>query len=445
MVGTTAQLCAEARRIDVASIPEEVRLQARRTLLNFVGCALGGAGHDSVSASLAGAATWAGPAIATVLGRSAMADPLTAAMANGISSAVYSFDDTHAQALVHPGGPVAAALLALAETQAVSGAALMRAFILGAELVCRLSMAISVAPAVARREWVQTGVCGGPGAALAAGLLMDLDAPALVSAIGLAACRASGYRGLTRSMCFSYMAGAAAQSGLSSASLARAGMTGPLDPLIGEENFGAAFAMQMDEEALFGGWGARFELLRNTFKPYPCGVVIHPVIDACLALRDRHGHASLARVEIHVHPATASLADIAAPRDQFDAQMSLQHWATCALARGRAGVEEVKPDALCDASLLAMREKVDIRADASLARNAARVRITTTDGRSLEEHVLECRGSAGRPMSDIDLDEKFLAQAVPALGEARARELIDLCRSIETLADASIIARAARP
>jgi 2-methylcitrate dehydratase PrpD len=442
----TSKFVEFARDLPLAAVPEQVQHQARRTLLNYFGCAFGGVAHDSVEALLRARSPWTGPAAATIIGRRQRTDPLLAAQANGIASAVYSFDDTHAEALVHPGGPVASALLSMAEVTKASGVDVLRAFIIGAELVCRLSKAVSVAPAQARAEWVQTGICGGPGAALAVALQLQLTARQVVSAIGLAACRSAGYRGLTRSMCFSYMAGSAAEAGLSAAMLAQAGMTGADEPLTGPNNFGVAFSREMNEGVLTAGLGTQYELLANTYKPYPCGVVIHPVIDACLSLAPRLAEdEDASEVEVTVNPAVISLANIPDPADQFEGQMSLQHWTACALSLRRAGVEQTKPDALANPAVARMRQRVSFKQDQGLARGAARVRIVTNAGRVLEAAVEVTRGSAERPMTDADLEEKFMAQAQPVIGATQARALARACWHIEQSSNIAEILCMARP
>ena len=346
MSNPTAILANYIAAANVDDLPADVAHQAKRTFLNFIGCAVGGASDDSVNATTRALACFAGPASAAVLGRGERYDPLLAALLNGMSSAVNSFDDTHAQAVVHAGGPVASALLAYSETQKISGADFILAYALGVEAVCRTSKAISVAPASAGLNWIQTGICAGIGAAAAVGKLMNLGATQLVWAIGIAAAQAGGIRGLSRSMCFSLMAGQAAQSGLKAALMAQQSFTSVSDPLGAKYGFAESYSSAADLPALTEGLGASFEILSNTFKPYPCGVVIHPAIDACL---DALGGRALAPdevdcVEIEVNPTSATLADLVHPRDPSEAQMSLQHWVAATICDRQAGVRQSRLD-----------------------------------------------------------------------------------------------------
>jgi 2-methylcitrate dehydratase PrpD len=375
-----------------------------------------------------------------VIGRSELFDPMLAALVNGMSSAVYSFDDTHAQALVHPGGPVASGLLALVQTHPTTGRELLAAFIVGAEIVCRLSKAVSTPPAKARSEWVQTGICAGIGATAGAARLLALPERQIASSLGIAASRASGLRSLSRSMCFSYMAGSAAETAVSSAFLAQAGMIGPDEALAGDSGFCASLSAGPHLDYLIAGLGETYELSANTFKPYPCGVVIHPVIDASLDLTKRIPDPSvIERIIVDVHPSAEKLTNILEPADQFEAQVSLQHWTACAFVDRAAGVAQTEDDRIGAPDIAAMRRRVSIRPNPDIARAGARVHVHLRSGETLSETIAECRGSANRPLSDAELEDKYFAQALPVLGEDSARQLAAACWEIEQLPSAAAL------
>src|SRR5882757_627883 len=260
---TTATLANYIVGAKIGDLPADIQHQAKRTFLNFIGCAVGGARDDSVNATERALAPLSGPRSASVLGRAERHDPLLAALLNGMSSAVYSFDDTHAQAVVHAGGPVGSAMLAFAQTRRVSGADFILAYALGIEIVCRVSKAVSVAPAKTGLNWIQTGICAGIGAAAAVGKLMNLGTRELAWAMRIAAAQAGGIRGLSRSMCFSLMAGQAAQGGLKAALMARQGFTSVTDPLGAKHGFADSYANAANLPALVDGLGTSFEILSN--------------------------------------------------------------------------------------------------------------------------------------------------------------------------------------
>src|SRR5260221_3231024 len=143
------------------ALPETVRREAVRGFVNILGCMLGGCLHESVELADRALLGFAGAPQATLIGRGCKSDLLHATLINCLSASAHTFDDTHAEAIVHPGGPIAAAVLALAERDAVGGPAALHAFALGVEVVCRLSKMISVAPANGNIGWSQTRVARG--------------------------------------------------------------------------------------------------------------------------------------------------------------------------------------------------------------------------------------------------------------------------------------------
>jgi len=445
METVTAALANYVAATRLTDLPADVLHQAKRTYLNFIGCAVGGAHDDSVSSVARALRPFSGPPSASVLGRAERCDPLLASLLNGMSSAVYSFDDTHAEAVVHAGGPVASAMLAFSQTRKVSGADFLPAYVLGVEAVCRISKAISVPPAKGDLHWIQTGICAGMGAAVAVGKLMNLSVARLTWAIGIAAAQAGGIRGLSRSMCFSLMAGQAAQNGLKSAILANEGFTSTADPLGAKQGFLESYAEIANAGALSNGLGTTFEILANTFKPYPCGVVIHPAIDACLdVISDRVLDSSdVERVEVAINPTSAALADLRHPQDSSEAQMSLQHWVAAAIHDRQAGVRQSRADKLRETGIVVLRDKILVRPEASLSRESANLAIHLHGGVVLRGNVENCRGSKLHPMTDREIEDKFRTQCADRLAAGATDAIASAVWLLEQMPDCARIAELA--
>ena len=153
-----AQFVVDSRYAD---IPEKVRHEAKRSVLNWLGCAVGASRHEGIDIALAALSAFSGPAQASVLGRGERLDIMHAALLNGISSHMFDFDDTHLKTVIHPSGPVASALLALAEYRSMSGADFLHAFVLGVEVECRIGNAVypSLAPPGYSARRRRSGVC----------------------------------------------------------------------------------------------------------------------------------------------------------------------------------------------------------------------------------------------------------------------------------------------
>jgi 2-methylcitrate dehydratase PrpD len=434
-----AQYLVASRPDDV---PAAVRREATRSFLNWLGCAVGGSAHPTLDIALDALRPFVGAPQATVLGRSERLDIFHAALLNGISSHVFDFDDTHLKTIIHPAGPVASAILALAEHRPVSGRDFLHAFILGVETECRIGNAVY--PAHYDIGWHITGTAGVFGAAAAAGKLLGLDEQKMVWALGIAGTQSSGFREMFGTMCKSFHPGRAAQNGLTAAHLAAQGFTSSNRVLEAPRGFAHVMSAQRDFNAITENLGKSFEIALNTYKPFACGIVIHPSIDGCVQIRNENGVKAedIASIALKVHPLVLELTGKKTPQTGLEGKFSVYHSAAVAIIHGRAGEEEYSDTAVRDPRVTTLRDKVTAEADRSLHEDAAWIRVTLTNGQAIEKHVAHAIGSLERPMSDADLEAKFHHLADPVAGQAQAAKLIGLAREIETLPEVAEIARA---
>jgi 2-methylcitrate dehydratase PrpD len=381
-----------------------------------------------------------------LFGRGRKADVLHASLINGLASSIYSFDDTHETAVVHPSGPIAAAALALAELRPTSGGDLLAAFALGVEMTCRLCLGTTVPPADGSFAWSGTGITVGLGAAVAAGRMLRLDTQRMRVAMGLALSEACGFRAMHGTAAVAFMPAHSGQMGLRAALLAERGFTAGLSGLEGKSGYLSVFCTQPDLDALAGGLGERFELLRNTYKPYPCGIVIHPIIDACLKLRQDHhpDPGKIVSVAIQASPGAMALCDNRDPKDEMQAHVSLHHWTALAFIRGTARIQDMDTEtAVKDPALMAFQSKVEATLNPAIAADQTEVTITMADGTKHSCRIEHGIGSKLNPMSDADLERKFSGLAEPIVGATRTRELIAKTWAVASLPDAGELSRAA--
>ena len=429
-------------------IPPAARREGCRTLVNWIGCAVGGSTHPTIDALLTGLAPFGGPAQASVLGRAHRLDALHAALVNGTASHVLDFDDAHLPTLLHPATAIAPALLALAEWKPdghmVSGTEFLAALVAGVEVSSRLANAIW---AQHNRQWYVTGTAGVVGTAVAAGRILGLDAAQMVAAFGIAASQAAGMRGMVGTMCKSFIHGRAAQNGLSAAMLARAGMDGPADPLGGRNGLLAVYSTAPDLEVVTRDLGARYESERNTYKPFACGVVVHAAIDVLIGLREAHAidPRQVEAIRLAVHPRTLELAGIRAPGSGLESKWSVFHSAAVAIVDGAAGEHQYSDARVRAPDVVAIRDRITATADDTLEETQAAATVILKDGRALEGRVEHVLGSVERPLTDSRLDAKVRALADDILGPARVTHMIGLCRALETLPDATVIAASGVP
>lgn len=432
----TGELARYATQSRFAALPENVRTEAARAFLNWVGCALGGCREPAVKLAAATVAQLGGGPQASIIGHAQRSDVASAAFVNCISSSILAFDDAHLATVTHPSGPVGSALLAFSESRRVSGEDFLNAFALGMEVVCRLSNLLVLPPSTINVGFNVSGLSGPIGAAAAVGNLLGLDEQKMNWALGLAASQSSSFRATHGTMATHFRAGHAARSGVWGAMLAGAGFDCNEQALEGGDGFVDVFAPGANLGHAVDGLGRHFEMLSNAYKPYPCGIVIHPTLDACLEIRPRCGpHARLASVTLKVHPLALKLTGKRTPRNPLEARVSLYHCAAAALLRGAAGVPEMSQDCIDDAEVADLRARMRAIADPALGRGEAIVEVSLADGRTLRSHVLNARGSIERPMTDDELDAKFRAQAQWVLPAAKVEALLRLCRGVASLRD----------
>ena len=424
-------------------IPARVVTEARRTMVNWVGCALGGARHETLDTAIAALTPFSGPPQAAVLGRRERMDALNASLMNGMSSHVLDFDDTHLKTVIHPAGPVAPAILALAEMQPVSGRDFLHALILGVETECRIGNAVY--PAHYDRGWHITGTAGVFGAAAACGKLLGLSEQQMVWALGLAAAQPVGLREMFGSMTKSFHPGRAAQNGLTAAVLASKNFTSTDAGLEGKSGWAHVLSTEVKWDEITGQLGERFELLLNTYKPFACGIVLHPTIDACLQLRAAHQLTAdrIERIDLAVHPLVLELTGKRTPQTGLEGKFSVYFAAAIAIVAGAAGPKQFSDALVRDPAVVALRDRVVPAVTPGIGEAQVRAVITLKDGRRLEQAIEHVAGSVERPMSDADLDKKFADLADGVLPASQALRLLDLCRTVDRLPRAGDLARAA--
>ena len=420
------------------NIPSAVAHQAKRSLMNFFAVALAGCRTAPVEMALGSLKEFSDRKQATVIGRSERLDALSAAFLNAAGANVHDFCDTHVRTVIHPTAPVAPALLALAELRQVSGPELLLAFVLGNEVQARIGLAIS--PSHYNRGWHITSTCGVFGAAAGSGKLLGLDERQMVWALGAAATQSSGLCEALGTPAKSLSVGNSARNGLWSALLANQGFNGPPEPLTGVQGFYHALNETPDLAVVTDGLGESWEIMATSYKPYPCGFVIHPVLDCVLDWRRDHPTAEVTRVVVRGNPLLSLRTDRPYVSSGRASQVSVQHAVAAALTSGKAGLDQFTDACVRDADVRALRGKVEVISDDAFSTIAAAVDITTADGTIHKLSQTAARGSDVNPMDDAGLEDKLKTAAADWEAGYDAAPLIDAIWALEEGADVSKLA-----
>jgi len=241
--------------------------------------------------------------------------------------------------------------------------------------------------------------------------------------------------------------GAAARAGLVSALLAKHGYTASPRAIEAARGLAQTFSTKCDWNEITDALGQRFEISFNTYKPFACGIVIHPAIDGCVQLRDAHRlqASDVERIDLKVHSLVLELTGKKTPRTGLEAKFSVYHACAAGIMFGQASEAEFADDVVTRADVIALRDRIHAVVDHGIDEAAADVTVTCKDGRTLHVFVEHAIGSVQRPMSDAHLAAKFHGLVDPVLGEARANALIGQAATLAVAPDLAALSRSARP
>ena len=433
----TKALAAWATKLEWGAIPHATRKSAKQSLYNYIGCAIHGSSHPTVQKAHEALQPFYGPAECKVFGTKISTDAQHAALLNGIASHVHDYDDTHLETIIHPTGPVASAALAFAQHKpGISGEQFMTALVAGIEAQCKIGLAVW--PSHYDIGWHITSTTGSIGAAVAVAKLAELGVERMQHAIGLASVQVVGLREMFGSDTKSFHPGRAAQAGLLAAVLARAGYTSSNQALEAKRGWANVVAgggtpqlnRHIDE------LGQVWETEKNTFKPFPCGIVKHPVIDGAIQIHNKikseipvPEQVKALRLECQVHPLVIELTSKPNPQDGLEGKFSVFHGAAVGLLFGKAGPGEYTDEAVRSQHVIDVRESVTASANEDLRSDEAILTAFDASGHKYTEiHVENAIGSLKKPLGDAQLEDKF-------------KDQVSLTHSTKFVDEASSIAR----
>ena len=442
-LGLTKQLAAYLARLDYDALSQDARRQAQRGIMDWAGCALAGARHPTIAKIFGVMRTLNDAPRANVVAQQTKIGTVEAATVNGQMGHLLDYDDTHMGGVVlHASSPILSALFALTQTRGgFSGRDLATAYAVGFEAGVRAGQA---APGHHDGGWHLTGTLGSIAAGAACARLLRLDEKQMVHALGIAATQAAGMQQNRGTMCKSFHAGKAAANGVIAALLAEQGFDSSDEIIEGKRGFCRIYSNVAAPEKVLEELGTRFEIARNGHKPYACGVVLHPAIDAVIAMRElaKSEPAQIAALRVTVHPLAVRITGVTEPQTGLQSKFSIYHSAAVAYVDGNAGIPQYTNEKALDSTVVALRRKVEVIADESLRKDEARAHLRLQDGRSFDTHIPHASGTVDNPMSDQAIEAKFLANATPLLGEDGARRFANMCWSLDQLDDANKLADA---
>lgn len=389
------------------TISDEVEHAVRRALLDFAGVSVAGIHHDAWHITRSMIRRLGSEGRCRIIGAGERTDPLNAALINAIAAHVLDFDDTILPTRAHLSAPIFPVLIAEGELQGWSMQQLIEAFAIGFEIAARTNECVY--PAIHLGGWQGTAIAGGVGAAVASGRLLGLSADRMVQAIGVALAGAAGPIATFGSMSKALNVGRAAMLGLQSAYLASNGFTSH-DDMLGAARFLDLFDANPRRGMLIENLGSRWTVLRNGYKPYPCGFVAHAMIESVCTLQAQRGTtAGLVALVLRVSPESTQLMGNPDPTTELEAKFSLVYNAAVAWLDGNVTPAAFEPPCISDPRYRPIMKMVEIRTDRAVRQDEAFAEAAFADGTTASVHVEHAKGTSVRPMSDEDLYEKFAA------------------------------------
>jgi 2-methylcitrate dehydratase PrpD len=443
LAGATRDLAEFAAGLRYEAIPREVVERIKLSILDSIGCCLFGASLPWTQKVARLAKAEGAQPVASLMGMGERTSLPLAALVNGTSGHAFELDDIHKESIVHAGSIATPVAFAFAEQQGgAPGRDLITAMVAGYEVGHRVGSAATMS--LFFRGFHPQGTSGVFVAAATAARAMGLEASQFQHALGMAGSQAGGLMAAQEgAMVKRFHSGRAAQSGVYCALLAGDGFTGITDVL--EASYGGYLSTLSDNPAprrLTEGLGTVWETLNVGYKPHASVTSIHTALDALAdILRVNNLCANdVARLEAGLSPMThVHCAWDYKAQGVTAAQMNLYYGLAVIALDGMAFTDQYREDRLRDPRILDFIQRVSARVDPEIEnmgapfRHAARITVTTRDGRTFQKLVLHRRGSPEAPMQPDEIVYKFRHVVRSCISEKRMSRILDLARELDRL------------
>jgi len=441
-LGTGERIGNWASSLRYEHLAPHVVQKSLQGVLDTLGVALAGSRHEAAATVAAVVEDLGGRPQSTLLGSRERSSTSLAAFHNAYLAHVLDFDDTHFDAIVHVNAPVLAAALSVAEHAGATGRDFLAAHVAGLEITSRVAIAASVQEDYG---WHLTGTAGCFGAAVAAGRLLRLTPREMSFAIGVASTLSSGLRGHRGTMTKAVNPANAANNGVVAAVAAKRGVTSS-ERILDDPQLGYFTTHGGDYDPLVDAdLGSVYRMLDWDPKPYPCGVVIHPSVDAALEVAPLLSNiAAAAAVELRVNPLALSITGTTDPHDGLQAKFSVYHAAATALLEGTLLPAHFEDEWVRDPRVSSLRSAISAEPVDGMPRDEAQILVKLWDGNVVERWV-KARGTRARRMTKEEVERKFRQLSEPVLGRSRSSACLAAVTDLPNAQSVAELLNACRP
>lgn len=426
-------------------IPSEVQRYAKLCLLDWIGVTLGGSREPVSDILLDFIDIVGGNEHATIIGKGRKTNLIFAALANGTLSHALDFDDTHKGAGIHPSVCLAPAVVAAAEYMKSSGRDFITAFVIGFEIAARIGGAAGQGHY--DHGFHATSTIGRFSATAGAAKLMGLSCDQIVNAFGIAGTQVSGLREVFGTMSKPFHAGKAAMDGVMSVALAKRNFDSSREIFEGRFGLKNVFAPEADASRLFADLGTEYHIMDIAFKPYASALATHSTIQAIEEMKEMEGITAedVHSIQIEFAPLPFSVVNIKHPRKVLEGKFSVYQCAALAFVKGRVNPDMFTREWIDDSEVAGFRERINVLLNTNLKKFETMIKVTTKDGRLLENFIRESRGSAEDPLTFIEMKKKFMGLAEPVISEENAEKLVEMIGCLPEIEDMNEIINLCHP
>jgi 2-methylcitrate dehydratase PrpD len=435
-LGISKKLTEFTSGIQFSQLSANAIHEAKRATLDWLGCALIGSKHPTAMNLVKTLKAMGSYSSVQVIGHPGLKmSLLDTPVANGQMGHVLDFDDTHLGGVIlHTSTATLPALLALGEQNKLNGEQLIVSLVAAFEGGIRTGQAM---PRHHHGGWHLTGSLGTIAASIGASRMLNLDAKKTLMALGIGCTQAAGMQQNRGSDCKSLHAGKSAYHGVLSASLASNGFNSSAEILEGNLGFTRIYSTSQNLELLTKDLGKEWLIEGNGYKPYSCGVVLHPLIDACIGL-SKTSKVPLTEItdfEVLVHPDVIRITGVDQPGSGLMSKFSANHAAAVSYIDQEGGVKQFSNERSQDATIMQLRKMIRISPSSSLRLDQASARVTAKSGTSFETKIEHARGTVKNPMTDQDIESKFMQNAQASISREKSLRLVDIVWNLEKLKD----------
>ncbi len=441
-LGITQALSKHIANLNFEGLPAESSHEAKRAVLDWMGCAIAGSQHPTPKILIRSLKEIGSMPTTTVLGHKGLKlSMLDAPLANGQMGHVLDFDDTHLGGVIlHTSTATMPALLAIGEAEKSSGKDIITAIVAAFEAGIRVGQGM---PGHHRGGWHLTGTLGTIAATAASARLRNLNAAQTVNALGIGCTQAAGMQQNRGSDCKSLHAGKSAYHGVLASLLAKNGFTSSPEILEGNLGFTKIYSKTQDLPMITSNFGNPLMINGNGYKPYACGVVLHPLIDAAIkASKDsKITPEEIESLEIIVHPDVIRITGVDAPGSGLMSKFSANHAAAVSYIDQAGGISQFTNEKAQQPKVQALRKLVKVTASSSYRLDQASAIVRTKNGKVFEAGIEHATGTVANPISDQNLEAKFLGNTVSFMGKEKANNAIKSIWSLDKMANIQTLIR----